>query len=176
MGRRAWIVALLALAVALATATAVLFVWPREDAPVRADAVIVLAGGRSKRLAKGLRLMERGVAPTLVISDGRDPYWPQANRLCDGPAPFTVICFRPAPYSTRGEAERVRRIAAARHWRSIVVVTSRYHVTRARVLFERCFRGRVQVTGAGYSTLRLPQYLATEWGKLAYAVTFSRGC
>ena len=42
----------------------------------------------------------------LVISDGRSPDWPEANRLCaGGGAGFRVVCFRPDPYSTKGEAE-----------------------------------------------------------------------
>src|SRR4051794_24178594 len=109
-------------------ASAVLFVWPSGDSPARADAVVVLAGAKVPRLDKGLELMRRHVAPVLVISDGLDPLWPRANRLCRGDAGFEVVCFRPRPYSTRGEAEAVARIASARGWRSIVVVTSRYHV------------------------------------------------
>src|ERR671939_278548 len=122
--------------VAWVAASAILFLWPRQDSPRRANAVVVLAGGKVPRLEKALGLMRRHVAPVLVISDGWDPLWPEANRLCAGHAArFAVVCFRPKPYSTRGEAEDVARLAARRRWRSIVVVTSRYHVTRARMLF-----------------------------------------
>src|SRR5690242_1102749 len=84
-------------------AGAVMFVWPREDKVEKADAVIVLSGGRGPRLKRGLELMGQRVAPVLVISDGWDPGWPEANRLCGGrPMPFAIVCFRPDPYSTRG--------------------------------------------------------------------------
>lgn len=173
--RLRWIV--LALVAAWLVATALLFVWPGEDAPKHADAVVVLSGSRTGRLDKGLALVRRRVAPVLVVSDGRDPRWPQANRVCaDRKLPFTVICFRPTPFSTRGEAEAITRMAAARRWRSIVVVTSTFHVTRARMLFERCFKGRLQVVGARYDLKRLPVEVFSEWGKLLYALTLRRGC
>ena len=89
---------------------------------------------------------------------------------------FRVICFHARPYSTRGEAETVARIAAARHWRSLVVVTSTYHVRRAKMLFERCFRGRVQAVGAHYGLSELPALLPSEWAKLVYALTVARDC
>jgi uncharacterized SAM-binding protein YcdF (DUF218 family) len=162
--------------VALIVASAVLFVWPRQDSPRAANAVVVLAGSKKPRLNKALGLMRRRVAPVLVISDGWDPSWPQANRLCAGHAAFRVICFHASPYSTRGESEMVARIAAARHWRSLVVVTSTYHVRRAKLLFERCFHGRVQAVGAQYGLSELPALLPSEWAKLVYALTVARDC
>src|SRR5919204_5309781 len=117
LSRRVVLPALALLLVAWLAASALLFLWPRQDSPRHANAVIVLAGGTVPRLEKALSLMRRHVAPVLVISDGRDPLWPQANRLCDGHAPFTVLCFFPRPYSTQGEAETVARMGAAREWR-----------------------------------------------------------
>ena len=124
--------------------------WPAQDSARHADAVVVLAGDHL-RLGKALELMTRRVAPALVISDGLAPGWRDANRLCRGGGNrFRVLCFRPDPYSTRGEARAVARMAAARGWRSVVVVTSTYHVTRARLLFDRCVDARVSVTGSTY--------------------------
>jgi uncharacterized SAM-binding protein YcdF (DUF218 family) len=157
-------------------ATAVLFLWPPEDKPRRADAVVVLSGGRKHRLREGLRLMRADVAPRLVISDGRARGWKQANRLCAGHASFQVICFKPDPYSTQGEAEDAARMAERNGWRSLVVVTSTFHVTRARMLFRRCFRGRVAAVGARSSLLYLPGNILMEWGKLLYQVTVDRDC
>jgi uncharacterized SAM-binding protein YcdF (DUF218 family) len=156
---------------------AVLFVWPREDSPERADAVVVLAGGRKDRLAKGLELMREQVAGTLVISDGRAKDWPAANRLCDGDArAFRVVCFRPDPYSTKGEAEAVARLGRRNGWSSIAVVTSRFHVFRARMLFERCFKGDVEAVGSRYKLHYLPSALVWETGKLAWALGADRDC
>jgi uncharacterized SAM-binding protein YcdF (DUF218 family) len=156
---------------------AFLFVWPREDEPKRADAVVVLSGDRDYRLPRALRLIRNDVARALVISDGRDPRWPQANRLCDGAARgFRVFCFRPDPYSTTGEAEAVGALARRQGWDSIVVVTSTFHVYRARMLFERCLPGRVDAVGAHYKLRYLPTALFWETGKLVYALAVRRDC
>jgi uncharacterized SAM-binding protein YcdF (DUF218 family) len=156
---------------------AVLFVFPREDSVTRADAIVVLAGGKKERLGKALDLVDDGVSRTLVISDGRDPGWPEANRLCDGArSELTVICFRPDPYSTRGEAEAVARMAGERGWRHVAVVTSTFHVFRARMLFDRCIDSEVDVVGASYPLIFLPRQIVFETLKLSYALTFGRSC
>jgi uncharacterized SAM-binding protein YcdF (DUF218 family) len=130
----------------------VLFLWPPRHVPQHADAIVVLAGARAPRLARGLALVRRGVAPMLLVSDGWGLAWVEANRLCAGRrAPVPVLCFRPDPYSTRGEARTFARIAVSRGWQSVVVVTSRYHVERAGILFNRCFGGTVYTDGAEQS-------------------------
>ena len=150
--------------------------WPVQDEPRRADAVVVLAGDHL-RLGKALELMTRRTAPTLVISDGLARGWRQANRLCRGAGRrFRVLCFRPDPYSTRGEARAVARMAATRGWRSVLVVTSTYHVTRARLLFDRCVGARVSVTGSTYRRSLIPLEVFLEPAKLVYALAFARGC
>jgi uncharacterized SAM-binding protein YcdF (DUF218 family) len=172
--RRALLV--VAVVVAAWVAVAARFVlWPEQDSARHADAVVVLAGDHL-RLGKALELMTRRVAPTLVISDGLAPGWHRANRLCRGRAAFRVVCFRASPYSTRGEAEAVARMAAARGWRSVVVVTSTYHVTRARLLFRRCVDGRVSVTGSTYQRSLIPLEAVLEPVKLLYALVVARRC
>ena len=158
-------------------ATTVLFVRPREDSPARVDAVVVLSGSRKYRLPRALELMRTGVAPTLVISNGLDPSWRQARSLCrGGESRFRVVCFVPNPDSTRGEAEAVSRLAARQDWRRVVLVTSRFHVTRARMLFDRCFDGDVGAVGTGSPWILYPLNLLTEWGKLGYQLTVERKC
>lgn len=172
------LVRVLVLAVALWLALcAYLFVWPREDDPRRVDAVVVLAGGRSARLEKGLELVRRGVSDMLVISDGRAEGWVRANRLCaNGADSFRVLCFKPDPYSTQGEAEAIARLGRRNGWRSVAVVTSTFHVFRARMLFERCFPGEVDAVGADYKLRYLPAALFWETSKLSYALTVERDC
>jgi uncharacterized SAM-binding protein YcdF (DUF218 family) len=156
-------------------ASAFLFVWPPVDTPRSADAVVVLSGKR-KRLAEGLKLVRSGVARTLVISDGRAPGWRRANRLCAGNAPFRVVCFRPSPYSTQGEAEAVARIARRNDWRSLVVVSSTYHLMRARLLFERCTDAQVGVAKAPTTAGEFVRNVPVETGKLVYQLTVDRHC
>jgi uncharacterized SAM-binding protein YcdF (DUF218 family) len=161
---------------AWAVLAAVLFLWPPRHVPQHADAVIVLAGARGPRLTRGLALVRRGVAPVLVVSDAWSPTWVEANRLCAGrTAPVPVLCFHPVPYSTRGEARSVARLAANHHWASVLVVTSRYHIARAAILFDRCFGGAVYTEGATQSFVSRLVAAPLETLKLAYAYVH-QGC
>lgn len=155
-----------------------LFVFPSTDPPGRADAVVVLSGGRNSRLDPALKLMRRGVAPVLVISGaGLDEDWLKAHRLCaDGAPGFRVVCFDPKPYSTRGEARAITRLARARGWRTIDVVTSRYHVFRARMVIERCYRGPLAMIGTSTGAWATFVSWFSEWSKLLYQVTIQRSC
>jgi uncharacterized SAM-binding protein YcdF (DUF218 family) len=167
---------LLGLVLGWAIAAAVLFVWPPRHTLAHADAAVVLAGGRGPRLSRGLELVRQGVAPVLVVSDGWSPTWPEANRLCSGrTAPVPVVCPHPDPYSTHGEAEAFARLARARGWKSVVVVSSRYHLVRARMLFARCYDGEIGTAGSSTFTDRL---LAApiETLKMGYALVLKRGC
>jgi uncharacterized SAM-binding protein YcdF (DUF218 family) len=86
------------------------------------------------------------------------------------------VCFTAVPFSTRGEARTVSRLARERGWRSVVVVTSTFHVTRARMLFRRCYRGPLTVLGSSSTWWELPKEWASETGKLLVQLTAERGC
>ena len=68
-------------------------------------------------------------------------------------------------------------LARGQGWDSVAVVTSSFHVFRARKLFERCPPDDdVEVVGAHYKLRYLPSALFWETGKLAYALTVDRDC
>jgi uncharacterized SAM-binding protein YcdF (DUF218 family) len=171
---------LIALVVAWLVACLVLFVWPpaESSAPAHTDVVVVLSGNKA-RLAPALALIRRGVAPVLALSTvQRTPHWPEAERLCATHryAGARVVCFTAVPFSTRGEARTVTRLARERGWNSVIVVTSTFHVTRADMLFHRCFHGQLSVVGSGSTWWRLPEEWASETGKLIVQLTVERGC
>ena len=170
--RRPFLALALAAFLALAVASVFLFILYDDDEVTKADAVVVLAGSKF-RLPVALRLIERGVAPVLVVSDGLDPRSPRTVRLCREGA--NVLCPKPNPYSTRGEAQLVAKLARERGWDSIVVVSSRFHLFRARTLFERCYDGKLVFVGAPSPWWRRPLSIATEWLKLGVAEV-RRGC
>ena len=157
-----------------------LFVWPCQDHPRHVAAIVVLAGDAEHRFPLALALARAGVAPVLVVSDGVRSSWLPASRLCAHPSGhrFRVICFHPRPYSTRGEARGALTLAERNHWRSLLVVTSTYHLFRARMLFKRCIDGRARVyaTGTSASLTWLPVNMASETFKLALGLTTRRGC
>jgi len=173
-----WIVLVLGvLTLAWVAATLRVVFFPVEDAVGKADAVVVLAGSKHERLDRGLELVRDGVAPVLVISDGFDPRRPRANRLCRvGGEGFSVACFTPDPDSTRGEARKVAELARKHGWKRVLLVTSGFHVTRARRLFDRCTDVDVDAVGVDYSWTSVPTAVAGEWVKLGLSETVSRGC
>jgi len=160
-----------ALVVVLAAATLFLFVLVQSDSPRRADVIVVLSGDRA-RFATGLRLFHEHVAPTLLISRDSRP-WRAVDALCGHRG---IKCFHASPYSTEGEAQTVGRLSRGRGWDRIVVVTSRYHLRRARMLFERCLHRRPQVVAARTTFLDYVDVVPWEWGKLVYQLTVDRSC
>lgn len=158
----------------------VLFVWSpwAGDAPAHADVVVVLSGEQS-RLPPALALVRRGVAPLLAISSIREtPKWRAGRRLCAAHryAGARVLCFEALPYSTRGEARAIARLARDRGWHRVVIVTSRFHVTRAHMLFRRCYDGGLSMVGVPTAWWRLPVEWVSETGKMLVQLTAQRAC
>jgi len=169
----------IALAFIVATgATAGLFVFPHTHTPLKADAVVVFRGGQGERLDTAVGLMKAGVAKDLVIPNGTTASWPQANRLCRGAASYDVACPTPSVETTRGEARAIAEVARRNNWQHIVLVTSTYHVTRARVLLERCFNGKVDAVEArpGLTVSRFITRVTHEWAGMAEAMLVNNGC
>lgn len=155
-------------------AVIVSFALDHGDRPIRADAIFVLSGSPA-RLPAGLRLMREGYAPLLVVSRTSGPTRLE-QRVCAHDLPVRVLCLQAHPYSTMGEAELLARLAAARGWHRVDVVTSQYHVVRARLLIARCYRGQLRVVGAHDTFWDVVINAALESGKLVYHELVHRGC
>ncbi len=87
-----------------------------------------------------------------------------------------ILCFTANPASTRGEAEFIGRLAKERGLSTIDVVTSQFHVFRARIVIARCYHGRLQMVGASQPAWKLPWYAVNETAKLAYQLVVARSC
>ena len=119
----------------------------------RFDAIVVLghrvsADGRpgqelALRLERGLHLLREEASPVLLLSGGRDPGEPVSAAeamyrvaIEEGVAPDRLLAA-PEPRSTLQEALASRLgFAGPRRWRGLIVVTSAYHVPRARRTFD----------------------------------------
>ena len=141
-------------------------VWsPREDAPARVDAVVVLSSGEDRRIKGREMVSQSDVSDVLVYS--------LSNRLrrqiaegdvtvVDAPGngelkgnqieecgadlgPYAVLCVYPRPNSTAGEALAVAELAESEGWDSVLIVTERSHLLRARTTFSRCVPEWLQV-------------------------------
>ena len=151
-GKRALLISGIGLAVlfvAWLIAGYLVIVDPTVNHPEHADAVVVLGPpDENGRVDTALDLVHRGVTSNLVISVMSERQR-QAKSLCTAPqVGFTVTCFQPHPATTRGEAQHVRDLARQHGWRSIIVVTSTYHVSRARMVFDRCLDGPLYLVAA----------------------------
>jgi len=174
--RRLFVIGVL-LTVIASAAVWKLFLFPSARTPQHADAIVMFVGGRGERLDTAVRLAQAGIADELVIPNGRKPGWSQANRLCRGGQRFTVHCPTPDPDNTRGEARAIAAVARQEGWRHLLLVTSTYHVTRARLLLSRCFDGQLDAAraGPGVSTVRYLSRMGHEVAGLAEAMVV-RSC
>lgn len=151
-----------------------LFLAPATDPVERADVVVVqLASGRGT-LTTAIELMNRQVAPTLVIVDGVDPVLPTANKLCGGDAPFEVICPATPARSPREQARLLQTLAADRGWQRIALVAGETRLSRAALLAGRC-------TTAEIARVAAPDdggvgAVATEAAGYLVALWLRRGC
>ena len=162
---------------AFLAASAYLFVWPEDDHLRSPDALVVLGPGpNGERWRKAADLLRDYPGLPLVVSEPK-PFG-RHGQLRAWCSEGRATCFRAEPFTTRGEARQVARLARRRNWRSLIVVTSRYHVVRARLLYRRCYPGRVMVVGAppGKGRRELLSRAMHEWGGLLYALTFARDC
>ncbi|MBG0739158.1 YdcF family protein [Paeniglutamicibacter antarcticus] len=107
----------------------------------------MLGGASAERLPVARDLVEAGVAPVLAISHTHSAGNVQADGVCEYPGviPFTLVCFQPASLDTRGEAAAIGKLVSEKGWHSIIVVTSRYHASRAKALITQCTTADVQM-------------------------------
>lgn len=147
-----------------------------SDLPAKTDAVVVLAGSVS-RLPVARALMDDGIAPMLLVSDDSPSEDVERGAFCARPpARYTVICGRAEPFSTRGEARMTAGLARTYRWRSIVIVTSRFHLFRTEILFDRCTDAELVLRGSDEPWYTFVKAVPLEWIKLAVAETTRRGC
>lgn len=124
-----------------------------DPLPAHADAIVVLAGSVSDRVLEAADLYRAGVAPRVVVTRERVPRGDWALRArgvrlpesaeqtaaalqaLGVPASAIVVIPRRTT-STDSESHTIARWTCARA-RSVVVVTSRYHSCRARMILRQ---------------------------------------
>ena len=139
--RRWWRLFARAVLVVLA-AYAAGFVWflsqikPDEERPtVRADGIVVLTGG-SSRVSDAVELLANGYGRRLLISGvQRTNGTADISRSLPESSPLLICCIDldRSAVNTRSNASETRRWARDRGLRSLIIVTSNYHMPRALV-------------------------------------------
>jgi uncharacterized SAM-binding protein YcdF (DUF218 family) len=156
----------LALAALLALVCAIAIFLPfagrylvREDPLTHADAIFVLEGAHAERWMEAADLYRAGYAPVIALSPGRmehaevilrargiryptNPSLARDALVQMGINPSAIVLPEGSVDNTAQEAEMLRALATARGWRSVLVVTSKYHSRRAAFAFRREFRDR----------------------------------
>ena len=82
----------------------VFFAHARPDPLVAADAIVVLGGEHDRQEAYDPRLGEQGSTPTVLMSDPYGSRDSVMKKSCKPRPDIEVICRRPVPSATRGEA------------------------------------------------------------------------
>jgi hypothetical protein len=166
-------VVIVVLVVAFSALTLRLFVFPDLNAPLRANAIVVL-GGSAGAGNEGIALAKKGYAPIIAFSVY--PALPCGHSIAHLPSE-RVLCFVPHPETTQGEARWIAHMATLDHWHQIIVVMRTTQATRARLRIGRCYPGRVLEVGvppAGFSAWAYQ--IAYEWGALAKALVLQPSC
>jgi uncharacterized SAM-binding protein YcdF (DUF218 family) len=172
--RRFVIVCAIVLGVAYAVGIPLFLGQDDDPLPPKADAIVVLAGS-DRRLPAAQALFGGGLAPTLVVSADRAGTDPRRDALCKKP-PAGVVCVHAGPSTTQGEAGAVRELAERNDWSSIILVTSRYQMYRAGLIFRRCVNAKISQHGVDEPWWRDAIAVPLEWIKLGVAETVRRGC
>jgi uncharacterized SAM-binding protein YcdF (DUF218 family) len=105
---------------------------PAAPATARADGIVALTGGNA-RLDTAVALLERGAGKRLLISGvGMDTEKETLGRMAEGGPRFD--CCADVGYSaedTHGNAEEAAVWLREHKYRSLIIVTARYHMPRA---------------------------------------------
>ena len=153
--------------------TARVFVWPElPPLPAHADAIVELGGpGDHARDSVALRLARDHAAPVLVQST-----LPGDTSCLPAVGGVRVLCFHPTPNTTRGEARWIGAMAARRHWRSVIIVTTPDQAWRARLRVSRCFPGEIYQATAHLAVADWLKQIPYQWVASIKALTLERGC
>jgi hypothetical protein len=139
---RQWAVSVCVLLIAAVIGGLPVYVRPQVDPLRHADAILVLGGNGWGRYPFGVELAVQGWAPTVVLSWSHEPKDTWVTQQCTTPHPqLNVHCFTPEPPTTKGEARELRHLAAKYGWRTVIVVTFRPQISRARFILKKCFAG-----------------------------------
>ena len=112
--------------------------WLVVETPLKeADLVVGLGGGR-KRQEEAARLFKEGLTEWVLFVGSH--VRPQDYRYLGVPAERAVPTPPPAN-TTYEEALATRTVVQEHSFKSVVIVTSPYHMRRVRWIFERVLRG-----------------------------------
>ena len=140
---------------------------PRPADDRQTDAIVVLTGG-AKRLERGLDLLQRERAKRMLVSGVARAVRPvELAAQYEGSAPLFDCCIdlgREA-VDTRSNAEEVSRWLAKHKFKSIRLITTDWHMLRARFELSRRLPDGIEVVGDAVESNPRFATLFTEYNK-----------
>lgn len=128
-----------------------------QDPLQKADAIFVLGGSRYERPLEAVELYKAGWAPRITltrqISDSGElelirrgvPYPREVDEQVEVlgllGVPKTAIAILDEADNTAEEADTLYRVATSERWQRAIVVTSKQHTRRARLVMRRRMHG-----------------------------------
>lgn len=124
-----------------------------EDPLQKADAILVLGGTMYERPLEAVDLYHEGWAPRILVTrqiadEGESellrrgiPFQREIDLQVDVLSrlgvPRAAIAVLPEQDSTKDEADALRAVVVANRWTRVIVVTSKQHTRRARLVMNR---------------------------------------
>jgi uncharacterized SAM-binding protein YcdF (DUF218 family) len=125
-----------------------------DPLPAHADAIVILSGAVTERVLEAADLYRAHVAPSVVVTReplrrgdaalrARGVHLPEGDDLTRmalaqlGVPPAAIVRLQRRTVSTRTEARTIARWACKHHLHTLVVVTSRAHTRRARLILRQ---------------------------------------
>ncbi len=131
----------------------------RTDPLDAADVIVVLAGdGSGRRVEEGLRLLQAGLAPRMLVNGSYSLYESSECELgrdfaiARGGSPEAVEAFCMEADSTQEESRIVDQELRSRRVQHAIIVTSDFHTRRASRIFDDWTSGDIRYSFAASST------------------------
>ncbi|HLC18127.1 MAG TPA: YdcF family protein [Thermodesulfobacteriota bacterium] len=154
------------------------------DAPVRrADCIVVLTGGKG-RIERGMELYRQGTAGLVILSGVNEAADMDAIFFSGtGGVPREDIMLEKSSKSTYQNALEIRRIMEARGLKSMILITSSYHMKRAYRIFRRIMPAEVTIIPLKVSSpnfdehrwwmslgILVPEFMKFYWYELRFGL------
>lgn len=146
-----------------------------NQAPARSYAIIVLGGGPTDRIQKGVQLYRQGYAQWLILSggvlatDALDQAQLMARQARTMGVPARAILEDNHSLTTYQNALDTKKIMLRHHFNSALVVSSNFHMRRVSIVFSLVFRRsgiQLRFVSSPDPRFKPPNWWATAEGRL----------
>ena len=153
-----------------------------EKTSPTADLIVVLGGGTGSRVDKGVDLYHQKIGRRLLMT-GEGHYFNQAypDIMANYAKEKGVLdkdIYKAKSTSTTVDAQKTIQLLQRNNWKSVAVVTSRYHTRRSYATFKKAFKNhpyKLYIYGANdginydcwWQDYEMSERVLIEWAKTA---------